>query len=130
MSETQKLAKALQSIAYADKQTHGICWSLAIIHPQTDFNGEMGYSGGIWHDRNRPHKKRKHDISISFSFSESIGIHQFKLWRSGAEIVPSFVYTKGDIDGRIKFDDFVELAIKEFDIDELWIAKAEATENE
>ena len=130
MSETQKLAKALKSIAYADNQAHGIHWRLSIIHPQTCFNGEMGYSGEIWHDRIsiRPNRKRNQYISISFSFSESIGIHQFQLWRGGMEVAPSFVYKTGDIDGRIKFDDFVELAVKEFDIDELWNANVKEVE--
>ena len=124
MTNIQKLAKTMQSIAYADNQTHGIRWTLSVLHPQTRFNGEMGYSGGLWHDGSRPPYKRKRNVSMSFSFSESVGIHQFTLWRNDAEIITSCVYHTRDkgINRRIKLEDFVKVAIREFGIDELWVA--------
>ncbi|MDR0286654.1 MAG: hypothetical protein LBI03_02950 [Clostridiales bacterium] len=108
----QEFATLLRDIAYADVLSHHLEWSLSVIHPKTN-DGDVGYSGGIWCNHNFKHKK---DISVSFSFSEIRGIHQFKFWIDRCETRFDFVKK----DGKINIEDFKELMIKEFGIEKLY----------
>lgn len=108
----QEFATLLRDIAYSDDQSHRLQWSLDVIHPKTN-DGDVGYSGGIWCNHNFEHKK---NISVSFSFSESKGIYQFKLWRDQCDT--RFDCVKKD--GKIQIEQFKDLMIKEFGIEELY----------
>lgn len=112
----QEMATLLRNIAYSDNQTHGLDWSLSVVHPKTN-DGDVGFSGGIW--RNHNHRNSKKDIRLSFSFSETRGIHQFMFWRDKSEIRFDFI-GKG---GKIGFEKFKELVIKEYGIKELYQTK-------
>ncbi|MDR0287538.1 MAG: hypothetical protein LBI03_07545 [Clostridiales bacterium] len=118
MSEitVQEMATLLRDIAYADNLSHHLRWSLSVIHPKTN-EGDVGYSGGIWHERNpKNNMKNSKNISVSFSFSEIKGIHQFKFWKDSCEIRFNCV-RKG---GKITIENFKNLMIKEFEIEELY----------
>ena len=104
----QELAELMRDVAYSDNQSHGISWSLRVLHPKTN-EGDVGFSGGIWNNFN----KSRIPVSISFSYSESKGIYGFKSWRNMAEVRHSFEETPS-------FDEFKELLIKEFAVEELY----------
>ena len=110
--KVQELATLMRDIAYSDDLSHHLHWSLNVIHPKTN-EGDVGYSGGIWYSHLFEHKK---DISVNFSFSETKGIHQFKLWRDRCEI--HFNCVKKD--GKIGIESFKDLLIKEFGIEKLY----------
>ena len=106
--DLQEFAELLRDIAYSDNQSHGIDWSLSVIHPRTN-DGDVGYSGGLWH-RNL---QRYFGVSISFSFSETRGIHNFKMWRNGSQIRFGF----GE---KPTYEQFKDICIKEFGIERLY----------
>ena len=108
----QELAATLRNIAYSDGQKHKLQWSLHVIHPRTN-DGDAGYSGGIWCNHNFKHRT---DISISFSFSESRGIHQFHMWRDRCEIRFDFI----EKERKLSLEKLIEIAKKEYGIDELY----------
>lgn len=108
----QELAEALRNIAYSDNQKHCLSWSLYVIHPKTN-DGDVGYSGGVFHN---PNFKGKDYSNFSFSYSESRGIYQFHLWRNRNEVIPDCVGNGG----KISLEHLVELAVKEYGIEELY----------
>lgn len=106
--ELQDLAVFLRDAAYGDGQTHKISWSLSIIHPMTN-DGEIGYSGGIW-----TAGEAKHAVSIQFSYSQSAGVYNFKMWKDRNEIRHRFA---GD---KPAFEEFKKIVTGAFGIEELY----------
>ncbi len=106
----QELATFMRNAAYSDDQSHKIDWSLRVVHPSTN-DGVVGFSGGLW--------KRKCDIrditwaSISFSFDEVKGIHNFQRWNDEGEIRSTFGENPS-------FDEFKVVVIKAFGIKKLY----------
>lgn len=76
----QQLAEHMRNLAY-DDFSRKIRWSLGVIHPKTN-DGDVGFSGGIWND---PQEATTY-MSISFCFSETRGIYNFKSWVNKSEI--------------------------------------------
>lgn len=76
----QQLAEYMRNLAY-DDFSRKIRWSLGVIHPKTN-DGDVGFSGGIWND---PQEATTY-MSISFCFSETRGIYNFKSWVNKSEI--------------------------------------------
>lgn len=106
--DIQELAELLRDIAYGDNQSHHIDWHLSIIHPRTN-DGDVGYSGGLW-NRDYP---INNGISIRFSFSETRGIHNFKLWKARSDV--HFEFGENPT-----FEQFKDICIKEFRIERLY----------
>jgi hypothetical protein len=106
----QDLAELMRDVAYSDDRTHKISWSLYIVHPKTN-DGDIGYSGGLWHSECDP--KDENRRSVSLSYSEIRGIHGFKLWRGKSEVRFSF-------EERPTIEEFKEVLIKEFGVKELY----------
>lgn len=75
----QQLAEYMRDTVY-DDFSRNMEWSLRVIHPRTD-DGDVGFSGGIWNKR----EKVKNSMSVSFSFSETKGIYNFKAWINDIE---------------------------------------------
>lgn len=80
----QTLAEFIRDLVY-DDFSRNLRWSLSVIHPKTD-DGDVGFSGGIWTD----YQKAKNQMSISFGFSDTKGIYNFKAWINSSEIRFSF----------------------------------------
>lgn len=80
----QTLAEFIRDLVY-DDFSGNLRWSLSVIHPKTD-DGDVGFSGGIWTD----YQKAKNQMSISFGFSDTKGIYNFKAWINSSEIRFSF----------------------------------------
>lgn len=105
----QELAEFLRNAAYADNQSHGIDWSLYVIHPRTN-NGDLGFGGGLW-THNRCKIDNRH-ISLSFSYSETKGIYRVQRWKDKCEI-----FTE---DKTMPFESFKEIVISLFGIERLY----------
>lgn len=106
--DLQEFAELLRDIAYSDNQSHHIDWHLSVVHPRTN-DGDVGFSGGLW---NRIPLNDK-TVSISFSFSETRGIYNFKLWRNRSEIRFNFGETP-------TYGLFKDICIQEFGIERLF----------
>lgn len=103
----QELTTFMRDLAYGDSQKHKIDWILRIIHPSTN-EGAVGYSGGLW--------KRDRDenwVSVSFSYDEIKGIHNFKSWKEIGEIRHGF-------DGSPSFSDFKDVCVKMFEVKKIF----------
>lgn len=105
----QELAELMRDIAYSDNLKHGIDWRLAVVHPCTN-DGDVGYSGGLWN--------RNCKVSVSFSFSESRGIHDFKMWLDRSEI-------RYDFGEKPSYEQLKEICIKHFGIEQLYRSRKE-----
>lgn len=112
----QELAEFLRNAAYADDQSHGIDWSLNVIHPRTN-DGDVGFSGGLWTrdgvwNSDHTYKKAQIYISLSYSYSETRGIYGVKRWKDRCEI-----FTE---DKTMPFEKFKEIVISLFGIERLY----------
>lgn len=108
----QKLATFLRDAAYADNQSHGIEWRLAIVHPVTS-DGVIGYSGGMWY---RDRESHVEDVSVSFSYDSIKGISNFHLWKDKIEVNFSF-------GNKPSFVEFKETIINAYSLKELYNPK-------
>lgn len=103
----QSLAEFMRNVAYSDNMKHKINWSLSIIHPKTN-DGDIGFSGGLW-------KRGEEDEfkSVSFGYSETKGIYNFKYWIGKNEICSSFGQTPN-------FEQFKKTVIRLFGVEKLF----------
>jgi len=106
----QELAIFMRDAAYSDNQSHKIDWSLSVVHPSTN-NGVIGFSGGLW--KHNCDSKTTEWVSISLSYDEVKGIHNFKRWNDEGEIRSTF-------GGNPSFEDFKFVVIDAFGIKKLY----------
>lgn len=105
--DLQELAEFMRDAAYGDNQIHHINWALSVIHPKTN-DGNIGYSGGMWNPGAF--------VSLSFSYSQSAGITDFRMWIDHNEIKYRF-------GGKPNFEEFKETIIGAFGIEKLYRAE-------
>lgn len=66
--------------------SHIVDWTMYVVHPK-DYNGDISYSGGLWthSDLGAPRPKPYH--SLSFSYSQTRGIHAVEAWKDSCSVL-------------------------------------------
>lgn len=108
----QALSEYVRDLVY-DDFSRCMKWNISVIHPRTN-DGDVGFSGGIWCRKNA-----NNFLSVSFSYSETRGIYNFKAWINKSEIRFSFGETPS-------FEEFKEATERIF-INEEFCTKAKTS---
>ena len=65
---------------------HTVDWTMYVVHPR-DFNGDVSYSGGLWTHYRLGTLRPKPYHSLSYSYSQTRGIHAVEAWKDSCSVL-------------------------------------------